>query len=149
MAGYVYAKHPPRAIEYPESELFEMATYVIKGDNLDYGDTSPHLLFDIPAKTLVIGIGWKTQDAFGDTGVLVTPEVELCDTAGTSYFGRLTAAELCSSNRYGFIPVWYESTAAMKVEGVFDSGGDLDAGSVSFWLMYRPTCESQRWTNQV
>jgi len=147
--GYIYAKRPPRAIEYPYSELLELATYVIKGDQLNYGDTSPHLLFDIPAGTLIVGIGWKVQDGFGDTGVLVYPEVRFTDSAGTVVFGMLTNAELGSSNRYGFIPSWYESTAAMKIEGDFSSGGDLDAGAVDIWLMYRPMCEAQRWTNKV
>lgn len=147
--GYIYAKHPPRGIEYPLSELFEFGTYVVKGDQFAYNDTLPHLLFDIPAGTLIIGLGWKVADAFGDTGVFTTPELHFGDTSDCDMYGTLTAAELNTSDRYGFLPVWYESTAASKIDAVFDTGGALDAGKVDIWLMYRPNCESQRWTNQV
>lgn len=146
---YVYAKRPPRAIEYPLKELLEQSVYYIKGDALDYADTNPHELFDIPANTVIIGIGWRVVDRFADSGVQINPWVGLGDTAGTFLFGKLTWAELCSSDRQGFIAINYESTAVMKIDATYSSGGASTAGSVEFWLMYRPWSGAQTWTNRV
>jgi hypothetical protein len=149
MAGYIYAKHPPRGIEYPLSELLEMQTYSIKGDQFNYADTLPHLLFDIPAGTVIVGIGWRIISEFGDTGAFTTPELHFGDTGDCDCYGTLTRAELGSSNNFGFLPIFYESTGASKIDAYFDTGGALDTGAIDIWLMYRPRSESQRWTNHI
>lgn len=146
---YIYAKRPPRVLDYPLKELFEMTVFQIKGDVLDYDDTSPFEMFDIPANTVVIGIGWRVIDRFADSGVQINPMVKIGDTDGSFVFGQLTWAELCSSARTGFIPINYETTSAMKIDAVYSSGGASTAGSVEFWLMYRPWSGAQTWTNRV
>jgi hypothetical protein len=147
---FTFARKPPKSgIDYPLSELFQLNTYVIKGDDLDYGDTSPHEMFDIPANTVIIGLGYKVVNGFATSGGRVSPSLIMQDTGASIEFGRLTGSILGDSGRSGFINMWYESTGDIRIQGIYDTGGASTQGKCELWLMYRPRSGQQDWITRA
>jgi hypothetical protein len=136
-----YAKGLP-ILDYPLNKILASSILSIESDAMAYGDATASL-FTVPANTKIVGLTAVVGTAW-DAGA----EIALGDGTTSNKYGTLKGS-LRKAGSY-FMPIDVEETSKITITATQSESlgaGAPGAGSVKFWLHYRPNSTIAGWVN--